>query len=82
MIYVAQVSRLEFEAVPLTLEAMPGSSIHGILQARILEWAAVLSPRGSSRPRDQSCISCVSCITGGFFASEALGNPTTKPHCL
>ena len=30
----------------------PGSSVHGILQARILEWVAVPSSRGSSRPRD------------------------------
>ena len=31
----------------------PGSSVHGILQARILEWAAVPSSKGSSQPRDQ-----------------------------
>ena len=35
----------------------PGSSVHGILQARILEWAAMLSSRGSSRPRDRAHIS-------------------------
>ena len=40
----------------------PGSSVHGILQARILEWAAMPSSRGSSRPRDQTCVSYVSCI--------------------
>ena len=40
----------------------PGSSVHGILQARILEWVAMPSTRGSSRPRGQNCISCVSCI--------------------
>ena len=34
----------------------PGSSVHGILQARILEWVAMPSSRGSSRPRDQTCI--------------------------
>ena len=32
----------------------PGSSIHGILQARILEWVAISFSRGSSRPRDQT----------------------------
>ena len=32
--------------------SLPGSSVHGILQARILEWAAMPSSRGSSRPRD------------------------------
>ena len=37
----------------------PGSSVHGILQARILEWVAVPSSRRSSRPRDQTCISCI-----------------------
>ena len=38
------------------------SSVHGILQARILEWVAVLSSRGSSQPRDQTRISFVSSI--------------------
>ena len=40
----------------------PGSFIHGIFQARILEWVATSSSRGSSRPRDQTHISCVPCI--------------------
>ena len=39
----------------------PGSYVHGIPQARIPEWAAMLSPRGSSWPRDRTCISYVSC---------------------
>ena len=34
----------------------PGSSIHGILQARILEWVAISFSRGSSRPRYQTCL--------------------------
>ena len=38
-----------------------GSSVHGILQARILEWVAISYSRGSSRPRDQTLVSCVSC---------------------
>ena len=38
----------------------PGSSIHGILQARILEWVAISSSRESSWPRDQSQVSCIS----------------------
>ena len=37
----------------------PGSSVHGILQARILEWAAMPFSRGSSQCRDQTCISCI-----------------------
>ena len=40
----------------------PGSSVHEILQARILEWVAVPSSRDSSQPWDQTCISFVSCI--------------------
>ena len=41
---------------------LPGSSVPGILQARTLEWVATPSPRGSSRPRDRTHSSCVSCI--------------------
>ena len=40
----------------------PESPVHGILQARILEWIAMPSSRGSSQPRDQTHISYVSCI--------------------
>ena len=40
----------------------PGSSVHGDFQARILEWVAMPSSRGSSRPRDPTCVSYVSCI--------------------
>ena len=39
--------------------SLPGSSVHGILQAQILEWVAVPSSRGSSRPRDQTHVSYV-----------------------
>ena len=37
----------------------PGSSVHGILQARILEWVANPFSRGSSRPNDQTQVSCI-----------------------
>ena len=37
----------------------PGSSVHGILQARILEWVAISSSKGSSQPRDRNCVSCL-----------------------
>ena len=40
----------------------PGSSVCGISQARILEWVAISSCKGSSRPRDWTCVSNVSCI--------------------
>ena len=35
----------------------PGSSVHGILQARILEWVAMPFSRGSSQPEDKTCVS-------------------------
>ena len=41
----------------------PGPSVHWVLQARILEWVAMTSSRGSSRPRGWTHISYVSCIS-------------------
>ena len=38
---------------------LPGSAVHGIFQARILEWAAISFSRGSSQPKDQSQVSCI-----------------------
>ena len=40
----------------------PGSPVHGISRARILERVAISSSEGSSLPRGPTCISCVSCI--------------------
>ena len=45
----------------------PGSSVHGILQARILEWVAVPSSRGSSPPGDQIHVSQSPALAGNFF---------------
>ena len=47
--------------------SLPGSSVHGILQSRILDWVAMPTSRGSSQPRDQTHISCVSCFADGVF---------------
>ena len=52
--------------------SLPGSSIHGIFQARILKWVAIFYSKGLSQPRDQTCISCVSCIEGRFFTHWAI----------
>ena len=41
---------------------LPGFSVHGIIPARILEWVAISSSRGSSQPRDLTHLSCVSCL--------------------
>ena len=49
----------------------PGSSVCGISQARILEWVAISSSRGSSWPRDWTCLSC---LAGGFFTTEPPGS--------
>ena len=56
----------------------PGSSVHGILQVRILQGVAVPSFRGPSRPRDRTRISCVA---GRFFSTELLGKapPPQEP---
>ena len=57
--------------------SLPGSSVHGILQARILEWVTMPSSRGSSQPRDRAWFSC---IADGFFTSEPLGRPYRYTH--
>ena len=49
-----------------------GSSVQGILQTRVLQWISMTSSRGSSWARDPTCISCVSCIAGGFFTCWAI----------
>ena len=52
---------LVFQSCPALCNSMdcslPGSSIHGIFQARVLKWAVIYSSRGSSRPRDQTRLS-------------------------
>ena len=55
--------------------SLPGSSVHGILQVRILEWLAISFSRGASQPRDGNCISCISFTAGGFFTAEPPGKP-------
>ena len=55
--------------------SLPGSSVHGIFQARILEWVAMLFSRGSSQHRDWTWISC---IAGGFSTLCA----TAEAHLL
>ena len=67
--YLSQVIKVLVSQSCLTLcdpmdSSSPGSSVHGILQARILEWVAIPFSRGSSWPRDQTLVSC---IPGRFF---------------
>ena len=56
--------------------SLPGSSLHGILQARILGWVAISFSRDSSQPRDQTPSPT---IVGGFFTTEPQGNPLWPP---
>ena len=44
---------------PHGLCSLPGSFVHGISQARILEWVVISFSRESSQPRDQTCVSCI-----------------------
>jgi len=53
-------------------DSPPDFSVHGILQARKLEWVAMPSPMGSSISRDQTSLRGSS---DGFFTTEPLGKP-------
>ena len=53
----------------------PGYSVHGIFQARILELVAISSSRGSSWPRNGTCVSCIFCIGRSFFTIVPPGKP-------
>ena len=59
---VKSLSRVQFF---VTLCSLPGSSLHGIFQARILEWVAISFSRGSSQLRDKTQVSCTAgrCFT-------------------
>ena len=63
--------------------SLPGFSVHGILQARILEWVATSFSGGSSQPRDQTQVSC---MTGRFSTvwvtreAQGLSEPSLKSY--
>ena len=59
----------------------PGSSIHGILQARMLEWAALLSSKGSSGPRDRTRISTSPALAGRFLTTNATWEAHVSGTC-
>ena len=65
-LYYATISTKSLQSCPTVCGprnySFPGSSVHEILQARILEWVAIFGSRESSRPRGLTHISCVSCI--------------------
>ena len=63
---VCVLSHVQFFCNPMDCSPS-GSSLHGISQARILEWVAISSPRGTSQPRDWTHVSCISCTASEFF---------------
>ena len=69
----ACVCSVQLVVTPWTVCSPPGSSVHGIFQARILEWVAISYSRGSSWPRDWTHISWVSCIAVRYFTTESPG---------
>ena len=61
----------------------PGFSVHGISQEGRLKWIAISFSRGSSQPRDQTCVSCISCIGRQVLTTEQprrLNSKGTSPH--
>ena len=63
------------------LFAAPWTVVHqaplsmGFSQARILEWVAISSSRGSFQSKDRTHVSCISCVTGSISTAELLGKP-------
>ena len=74
--------------------SLPGSTVHGIRQARILQWVAISFSRGSSRPRDPTYISCIGmwilyhwattetliCIFCSVQFSSSVVSDSLRPH--
>ena len=77
---VKQLCAQALQSCPTVCDPMdfspPGSSVHGVLQARILKWVALPFSRGSSQPRDWTTISCFSCTASRFFTTESRGKST------
>ena len=73
------LSRVRLFATPWTVAYQaPQATVHGLFQARILEWVAISFSRGSSRPRDQTWVSC---IAGRHFTIRATGKPSNCQCC-
>ena len=77
MCFIAQSCQTHCNPINCSL---PGSSVDGILQARILEWVSMPSSRGSSQPRDWTQVSR---LAGGFFAIRApRETPSSSQSCI
>ena len=60
--------------------SLPGSSVHRILQARILEYLAMPSPRGSSEPGIEPMSLMSPALAGGFFTTSATAESSIPQH--
>ena len=82
----AAAGSLAFSCVQLFCDPMdcspPGSTFHGILQARILEWVAISYCRESSQPRDGICLSHSSCIGRWILYHVGNGQPSFSGQIL
>ena len=81
----ALVNAKSLQTCPTLCDSMdyssPGASVHGILQARTLEWVAMPFSRGSSQTRDQTHVSWVSCIGRWILYHQChLGSPELMYH--
>ena len=78
MCYVQSLCHVQLFLIPWAVCSPLGSSVHGIFQARILEWVAIFSSRGSSWPRDWTCF-CVSCVFLCFLCVSCIGRQDSLP---
>ena len=73
--------RIQLFATPMDCSPQ-GYSVHGISQATILVWVAIPFPMESSRPRDQTRVSCVSCIDRQILYHQATKNAPIQPETI
>ena len=71
---------MSYSVTPWTLAHQAPLSV-GVLQARILESVAIPFSRGSSRPRDQTHISCISALQADSLPAEPPGKPHKEAAC-
>ena len=74
LVVSVSVAHVQLFATPMDCSP-PGASVHGILQARTLEWIAIAFSRGSSQPRDWTQVCCPA---GRFFTIWATGKPGSQ----
>ena len=73
--FACMLSSFSPDSSTLWTEARQAPLSVGFSRQEYLEWVAMPSSRGSSRPRDWTWVSWVSCMAGGFFTTESLGKP-------